>query len=50
MLVLLYAVSRDGAARFLMLALMAMTLTNPVLALFPISKPAQVEVSELPQP
>jgi peptidoglycan/LPS O-acetylase OafA/YrhL len=50
MLVLLYAVSRDRAARFLMLALMALTLTTPVLALFPISKPAQVEVTQLPEP
>ena len=50
MLVLLYAVTRDRAARLLMLALMALTLTNPVLALFPISRPAQVDVSQLPAP
>jgi hypothetical protein len=49
MLVLLYAVTRDRTARLLMVALMALTLTNPVLALFPISRPAQIDVLQLPQ-
>jgi hypothetical protein len=49
MLVLLYAVTRDRVAAYLMIALMALTLTNPVLALFPTSHAAQVEVPQLPQ-
>jgi hypothetical protein len=36
MLVLLYAVGRDRSARFLMAALVALTLTNPVVALLPV--------------
>lgn len=43
MLVLLYAVTRDRAARYLMVALMALTLTNPVVALLPISHGTAVE-------
>jgi hypothetical protein len=48
MLVLLYAVSRDRAARFLMLALMVLTLTNPVVALLPISNQPSVQVPPPP--
>ena len=44
MLVLLYAVSRDRPARALMLALMVLTLTNPVVALLPVSNGPQVQV------
>jgi hypothetical protein len=43
MLVLLYALTRDRAARYLMVALMALTLTNPVVALLPISHGTAVE-------
>jgi len=35
MLVLVYAIGRDRAARYLMVALVALTLTNPVVALLP---------------
>jgi hypothetical protein len=42
MLVLVYAVSRDRAARLLVVALVALTLTNPVVALLPISHPSVV--------
>jgi len=44
MLVLLYAVSRDRALRALMLALMVLTITNPVVALLPISNAPSVQV------
>jgi hypothetical protein len=49
MLVLLYAVTRDRAARYLMIGLMALTLTNPVVALFPISHGTAVEVPPPPE-
>jgi hypothetical protein len=48
MLVLLYAVTRDRAARYLMVALMALTLTNPIVALFPISHGTAVEAPPPP--
>jgi hypothetical protein len=48
MLVLLYALTRDRAARLLMIALMALTLTNPEVALLPIDHPAQVQVPPPP--
>jgi hypothetical protein len=48
MLVLLYALSRDRAARLLMLALMVLTLTNPVVALLPISNQPSVQVPPPP--
>lgn len=44
MLVLLYAVSRDRALRALMLALMLLTLTNPVVALLPTANDASVQI------
>jgi hypothetical protein len=44
MLVLLYAVSRDRVLRALMLALMVLTLTNPVVALLPIANDASVQL------
>jgi peptidoglycan/LPS O-acetylase OafA/YrhL len=44
MLVLLYAVSRDRALRALMLALMVLTLTNPVVALLPTANDASVQI------
>jgi hypothetical protein len=49
MVVLLYAVSRDRAARLLMLALMVLTLTNPVVALLPISNQPSVQVPAPPR-
>jgi hypothetical protein len=48
MLVLIYAVSRDAAARWLMIAVVALTLTNPVVALLPIEHPSQVEAPGAP--
>ena len=48
MLVLLYALSRDRTARLLMVALMALTLTNPVVALLPISNQPAVQVPQPP--
>jgi hypothetical protein len=42
--VLLYAVSRDRALRALMLALMVLTLTNPVVALLPTANDASVQI------
>jgi hypothetical protein len=48
MLVLMYAVSRDRASRLLMVALMALTLTNPVVALLPISNQPSVQVPPPP--
>jgi hypothetical protein len=47
-LVLVYAVSRDSAARLLMIALMALTLTNPAVALLPIDRQAAVEAPQAP--
>ena len=44
MLVLVYAVSRDAAARLLMVALIALSVTNPVVALLPIDNRPAVEV------
>jgi hypothetical protein len=49
MLVLVYAVSRDTAARLLMVALIALTLTNPVVALLPYDNGVAVKVPK-PQP
>jgi hypothetical protein len=48
MLVLLYAVNRDRAARFLMVAVVVLTLTNPVVALLPISNQPSVQVPPPP--
>jgi hypothetical protein len=50
MLVLLYAISRDRAVRLLMVGLMALTLTNPVVALLPISNQPSVQVPPPPPP
>jgi hypothetical protein len=44
MLVLLYAVTRDRALRALMLALMVLSLTNPVVALLPTANDASVQI------
>jgi hypothetical protein len=49
MLVLLYAVSRDRPARWLMLGLMVLTLTNPVVALLPISNAPSVQIPAKPK-
>ena len=49
MLVLLYAISRDRAMRALMLALMVLTVTNPVVALLPMSNDASVQVPAPPR-
>jgi hypothetical protein len=49
MLVLLYAVARDRPARWLMLALMVLTLTNPVVALLPISNAPSVQIPAPPK-
>ena len=47
MLVLVYAVSQDRVARLLMVALVALTLTNPVVALLPIKHGPVVNAAEL---
>ena len=44
MLVLLYAITRDRALRALMIALMVLTLTNPVVALLPVFHPPSVQI------
>jgi hypothetical protein len=46
MLVLVYAVRRDRPARLLMIALVALTLTNPVVALLPTSHTAALNAPE----
>jgi hypothetical protein len=48
MLVLVYVVSRDQAARLLMVALVALSLTNPVVALLPVDNRAAIEVPKAP--
>jgi hypothetical protein len=48
MLVLVYAVSRDVAARWLMVGLVAMTLTNPVMAVLPIAHTEAVQDPRTP--
>jgi hypothetical protein len=47
MLVLVYAVSQDRVARLLMVALVALTLTNPVVALLPIKHGPVINAAEL---
>jgi hypothetical protein len=47
MLVLVYAVSQDRVARLLMVALVALTLTNPVVALLPIKHGPVINSAEL---
>jgi hypothetical protein len=47
MLVLIYGVSRDAAARWLMIALIGLTVTNPIVALLPYDHREAIEV---PQP
>jgi hypothetical protein len=46
MLVLIYALSRDRVAWVLMIGLVGLTLTNPVMALFPIKHPTVVTAPE----
>lgn len=48
MLVLVYAVTRDAAARWLMIGLMALTLTNPIVALLPFDNREAIEVPAPP--
>jgi hypothetical protein len=48
MLVLIYGISRDAAARLLMIALMALSLTNPVVALLPYDNREAIEVPKAP--
>ena len=43
-LVLLYAISRDRVLRALILALMVLTLTNPVVALLPVGNDASAQL------
>jgi hypothetical protein len=48
MLVLVYAVTRDAVARWLMIGLMALTLTNPIVALLPFDNREAIEVPAPP--
>jgi len=48
MLVLIYGVTRDAAARMLIIALMALTLTNPMVALLPYDNREAIEVPKAP--